>query len=563
MASKCLFPAFPCDSYDNFLKGTCFQCDGSEHYNDSRCGNMGYYADRSTGRGQLYLVTREEEPFCAHQFNIEIFTAESDLPLRTVGKIEATLHGDHSLNETFSITEKDDSELFAGNVISRILVPHPALGFPKSIALTYRTYSGWLSRGLPYWMINKISLTDSTGVVYSMCRHYMVLESGNPIAVSLQPGNCEPTTENHITYRPYEESATRRNDVDVTTYAYAEDDDVDKLREKKNILNTNSTFKADSRKEWGAYVDNGNSLERNSVESSRSFQEQPSDEIFEPILKDRHSKKPNIGRSFDTKDRQRQSEEIVEPILKSSKPRNRQTKQLSSDENRKMQEKGYFNVQLLPFRLGELFERAERYARETLLPLISEQAPRFFGFGSDRDEPSERKPKYIPKIGEVTNATVLGERVANQLPPRLNQTDIVIDSNYKETEAFSTIESFPEDVKAPEPSPAQLRPEAAADRPRKSRDSKNILSLLREHPVRKTSPPAVVGVQQTIMSALSEEQSHASARYYSNVDEIENNDFLKVVRVALPTYKPIADPNRKPFPYKFDSDPINLKNTRK
>lgn len=25
---------------------------------------MGYYADRSKGRGQLYLVTREEEPFC-------------------------------------------------------------------------------------------------------------------------------------------------------------------------------------------------------------------------------------------------------------------------------------------------------------------------------------------------------------------------------------------------------------------------------------------------------------------------------------------------------------------
>lgn len=37
-------------------------------------------------------------------------------------------------------------------------------------------------------------------------------------------------------------------------------------------------------------------------------------------------------------------------------------------------------VQLLPFRLGELLQRAERYARETLLPLISVQAPRFFGF---------------------------------------------------------------------------------------------------------------------------------------------------------------------------------------
>lgn len=28
------------------------------------CGNMGYYADKSRGRGQMYLTTRDEEPFC-------------------------------------------------------------------------------------------------------------------------------------------------------------------------------------------------------------------------------------------------------------------------------------------------------------------------------------------------------------------------------------------------------------------------------------------------------------------------------------------------------------------
>lgn len=93
---------------------------------------MGYYADRSTGRGQLYLVTREEEPFCgelrivlrlcktikmpntifyvhflfiAHQYNIEIFSALSELPLRSLGRWEVTLIGEAGLNETFTITE--------------------------------------------------------------------------------------------------------------------------------------------------------------------------------------------------------------------------------------------------------------------------------------------------------------------------------------------------------------------------------------------------------------------------------------------------------------------------
>lgn len=77
VSPRCHFPAFPCDSYDNFISGKCFPCTedrfvcafklgGITHIYVARrkCGNMGYYADRSKGRGQLFLITREEEPFC-------------------------------------------------------------------------------------------------------------------------------------------------------------------------------------------------------------------------------------------------------------------------------------------------------------------------------------------------------------------------------------------------------------------------------------------------------------------------------------------------------------------
>lgn len=66
---------------------------------------MGYYADKSTGRGQLYLKTREDDPFCAHQFKIEIESFPSELPLRTLGKIEVTLESDSGLTEKFIVTE--------------------------------------------------------------------------------------------------------------------------------------------------------------------------------------------------------------------------------------------------------------------------------------------------------------------------------------------------------------------------------------------------------------------------------------------------------------------------
>lgn len=103
-----MFPAFPCTNYNDFLHGKCFTCPSEERNNSSqapRCGNMGYYADRSPGRGQLYLVTREEEPFCAHQFQLQIFNSFNDLPLRTIGRLEAILEGEGGLNETFQISE--------------------------------------------------------------------------------------------------------------------------------------------------------------------------------------------------------------------------------------------------------------------------------------------------------------------------------------------------------------------------------------------------------------------------------------------------------------------------
>lgn len=560
---------------------------------------MGYYADKSTGRGQLYLVTREEEPFCAHQFHMEIHTSESDLPLRTIGKIEATLEGDHSLNETFSITDKDDTELFAGDVISRILVPHPALGFPKSISLTYKTYSGWLSKGLPHWTISKIVLTDSFGQSYSMCRNYMLLESGNPVYIKLQPGICETSDENDITFSPFDgEAATKRFDANAgTTIGYTDEndgDDVDKLREKKNVFNLGTNYKIAPNKTyvysnkatnlpWQPVLENGNSLERNSAESSRGFPSYMPGEIFEPILKERQKPKANVGRSFNVEEKPNvfSEQEIMEPILKATTPRSRKTKNMPIESAANTRENSYFNVQLLPFRLGELFERAEKYARETLLPLISEQAPRFFGFGTERNEPNDRKPKYIPKIGELRNETAVGERRVINLPPAFNKTVFVVDNT--PDEADSEFEEVADRTES-----AALQATTVPDVVKHAsefRESKNILSLLRVREKRTTAAPpplTVIGVQQSLLAAMHQGRSLSAPpspppsisrrNYYTNPDAIKYDDDLKVVRIDLPTYKPptkslpLSSPNAAialrhylfPYQYEIPPDPASL-----
>nr|AAV36854.1 RH14406p [Drosophila melanogaster] len=469
VAPRCLFPAFPCGNYDDFLKGRCFPCaqdDEDLAEGVPRCGNIGYYADRSTGRGQLYLLTREEEPFCAHQFQLQIFNSFNDLPLRTIGRLEAILEGDGGLNETFEISEKDDAEFFAGDIVSKIIVPHPALGFPTTLSLHYKSYSGWLSKGLPHWDIDKVVLTDSFGRSHSLCRPSTKLSSGSPVRLRLQAGNCElDNQEDYGAYTTQPPAAPPAQHAGNPTVAVPTDvpdssvqesglaasvDGVESAKQRKDIFNLGTSFKLARNQTYPLDQGDelpwqpilvGNSLDNETAEaaeSSRSLSDSIVGEIFEPVLKDRRLA-VNRGRNlqdYATTD----SPEIMEPVLKATTPRVKQGKDLDLSESelaagmvttlgaitsavagssrlpaKTMAQVGTGRspdpdepqtVQLLPFRLGELLQRAERYARETLLPLISVQAPRFFGFNvtpHDREpvRPGEsRKPRYIPRYEE-------------------------------------------------------------------------------------------------------------------------------------------------------------------
>lgn len=80
-------------------------------------------------------------------------------------------------------------------------------------------------------------------------------------------------------------------------------------------------------------------------------------------------------------------------------------------------------VQFLPQRLARMFEQAEKYARETILPLVSTYTPRFISeFIGPREE-----PKYVPlhydedEIQQTSSskriATESGARSRNLLLP--------------------------------------------------------------------------------------------------------------------------------------------------
>lgn len=97
---------------------------------------MGYYSNESPARGQLYLVTRDEEPFCAHQYQVKVYNSHSERPTRSYGKLQVTLVGDGSFNDTFAMTKKDE-ELMVGSVLQKIVVPHPAIFDVEAIEVSY------------------------------------------------------------------------------------------------------------------------------------------------------------------------------------------------------------------------------------------------------------------------------------------------------------------------------------------------------------------------------------------------------------------------------------------
>lgn len=233
--------------------------------------------------------------------------------------------------------------------------------------------------------------------------------------MKLLAGNCElPNQEEYGTFTTESLTSKPLSDKFSINSEYNEN-----LNYSNSIFNLGSRFKLEKNKTFEFKESNeipwqplleGNSLDKDSVgESSRSFSSEPS-EIFEPVLKDRRLA-VNKGRHFFDPENAQRKDEIIEPVLKSTTHRHKKSKEMNrqtTNVKRKAEQQNSATppevVQLLPFRLGDLLQRAERYARETLLPLISVQAPRFFGFNaaamiSDKKEET-RKPRYIPRFEE-------------------------------------------------------------------------------------------------------------------------------------------------------------------
>lgn len=191
-------------------------------------------------------------------------------------------------------------------------------------------------------------------------------------------------------------------------------------------------------------------------------------------------------------------------------------------------ENSVFTIQLFPFRLGELIERAERYARETLLPLISEQAPRIFRFAEPPTAElaassmgGTRNARHLKYVQSAGGRPMTGERL---MAAAGADADLAVPVRRQRR------------IDLPPALGASVRIEAAdfeAQPPAVERArSLNGRSAGGRHAAPNLLRPAEPS-RESMQAAI----AHRTDGYYTSSKEVDGDDSL-AVRIALPTYRP-------------------------
>ena len=347
-----------------------------------------------------------------------------------------------------------------------------------------------------------MAIVDSFGKTLSVCKKGLSLESGKPVFLPLFAGECNVPAESDNSTSPamerlmeekqggigpftkeqnYEMKDDRTETISKERAAslssskglgpFTKEQNVRMVERKENFKASNfeetSSRGSGSNNPWNI-VDissdgDSNSLENSDSERGRGFSglnffgarssssPDPSveptteflPEIREPVLQ---VDKKETGRSL-------KFPEITEPILRPRSARQNTRNEVHGREKPKeeIQETSStsraFTVQFLPERLAGILAQAERYARQTLLPLISQYTPSFVT-GTRFEE-----PKYFPPLGEIasenhreTNESAMttnNDRQRQRSDDRIDNTESFTEEKAKNSSNATSMEVLP------------------------------------------------------------------------------------------------------------------------
>lgn len=294
-------------------------------------------------------------------------------------------------------------------------------------------------------------LSDSFGESYSLCKNF-ILESGKAQHMTLEPGDCHEEELLRLA-----ETSTTTPSTTTTTLSSKETIEVSNRHIPLHRNASSSSLKGEV-KLWKPIVKSRpkNITSTSSVETNEAvptIELNLGEVLLEPKNKSGGIKNGNEKRSFsngssdDNNNFAVKNTQLTAAALINEPPKRedsmdheeqQQQQQLrerrggeqitstttnsedSSDENK------FVTVQLFQYRLGDVFERAEKYARNTLFPLLSEQISSIFNFesaeGDGGDESTDspivikqnnKKYDEVPKI-DLKSLETMGIQVKSE-----------------------------------------------------------------------------------------------------------------------------------------------------
>ncbi|KAF5287804.1 hypothetical protein FQR65_LT12172 [Abscondita terminalis] len=185
---NCEFTAFKCkNGLESFKKGVCFpnmQSGMKSLLNSSYRSDVGKMGDDVQGNGIMYLVTKNQYPFCGAQLQVALSMSklENDVNVHLTLKQENT-----TASTTISNVNSENAfGLFAGN--------NKGFNFKNAIkGYIALSEDGDSKQGkLPQleMIIDKISIKNMEGRSWSYCKKRTLLRYGENVTILLHPTSC-------------------------------------------------------------------------------------------------------------------------------------------------------------------------------------------------------------------------------------------------------------------------------------------------------------------------------------------------------------------------------------
>ncbi|XP_051161707.1 inactive pancreatic lipase-related protein 1-like [Leptopilina boulardi] len=131
--TACPFIAVPCESWDKFLEGSCFDCV------NQYCPRFGFDAQPGNYHASVYLMTGREKPFCRGHYRVKINiskTVESMDHGGEVGKFVMKVIGaNEKMTEKLQLSET--SEYYEPGSTHTVVLSGDVVGKPEAVELTW------------------------------------------------------------------------------------------------------------------------------------------------------------------------------------------------------------------------------------------------------------------------------------------------------------------------------------------------------------------------------------------------------------------------------------------